>query len=96
RIDGPLGSIESRDGQTIHLFSERQDLLPKGELWQHDLRLDRGDTFVALAEHFIACIAEEREPITSGRRQRRPLEAVCAAYRSMASGGQPVRLSDPA
>ncbi len=92
RIDGELGSIETRDGRTIHLFSERADLLPGGELREHTIHVPEGDTFEALIAHLLACMADGSEPITSGRRQRRALEAVCAAYRSMAEGGASVTL----
>jgi predicted dehydrogenase len=95
RIDGELGSIEARDGRTIHLFSERADLLPGGELREHTIHVPEEDTFTALIAHLLACIAHGSEPVTSGRRQRRALEAVCAAYRSMAEGGGPVTLSGP-
>jgi predicted dehydrogenase len=93
RIDGDLGSLSVRDGRTIRLFSEREDLLPEGELTQHDIYVPAEDTFALEIEHFIQCIRKGVAPITSGRSQRRPLEIVLAAYRSMASGGQPVMLS---
>jgi predicted dehydrogenase len=89
RIDGDLGSMSVRDGQTIHLFSERPDLLPGGELVQHDIHVPERDTFALEVEHFIQCVRTGVEPITSGRSQRRPLELVLAAYRSMETG-QPV------
>ena len=95
RIDGELGSIEVRDGRTIHLFSERADLLPGGELREHILYVPEQDTFTVLIAHLLACMADGSEPITSGRRQRRALEAVCAAYRSMDEGGAPITLSAP-
>jgi predicted dehydrogenase len=95
RIDGELGSIETRDGRTIRLFSERADLLPAGELREHIIHVPEQDTFTALIAHLLACIADGSEPITSGRRQRRALEAVSAAYRSMAESGAPVTLSAP-
>ena len=91
RIDGDLGSLSVQDGQTIRLFSEREDLLPGGPLVQHDIHVPGADTFVLEIEHFLQCIKTGIEPVTSGRSQRRPLEIVLAAYRSMASG-QPVTL----
>jgi len=94
RIDGDLGSLSVHDGCTIHLFSEREDLLPRGELREHHLYVPPADTFLLEIEHFCQSIRTGREPITSGRSQRRPLEAVLAAYRSMETG-QPVRLSTP-
>jgi UDP-N-acetylglucosamine 3-dehydrogenase len=44
------------------------------------------DTFVAEIGHFIDCIDERREPITSAREQRNPLVAVLAAYASFERG----------
>ncbi|MGH2352287.1 MAG: hypothetical protein ACRDJN_11825, partial [Chloroflexota bacterium] len=49
------------------------------------------DTFAAEIAHFLECVRAGAEPITSGRSQRRPLEIVLAAYRSMETG-QPVTL----
>jgi predicted dehydrogenase len=92
RIDGDLGSLSVEDGKTIRLFSERSDFLPGGSLAQHDIYVPEADTFLLEIEHFIGSIRTGVEPITSGRSQRRPLEVVLAAYRSMGSGG-PVRLS---
>jgi predicted dehydrogenase len=93
RIDGDLGCVSVRDGRTIRLFSEREDLLPEGELTQHDIYVPAEDTFSLEIQHFIGCIRKGVTPITSGRSQRRPLEIVLAAYRSMESGGQSVTLS---
>ncbi len=86
RIDGELGSLAVEDGQTIRLFSERAEWLPGGALTQHDIHVPEGDTFLLEAQHFLECVRTGQEPITSGRSQRRPLEAVLAAYRSMESG----------
>ena len=44
------------------------------------------DPFEAEVRHFIGCVREHLEPLTSGRSQRRTLELVVAAYESMASG----------
>lgn len=92
RIDGDLGSISIDDGRTIHLFSEREDLRSLDELAQHDIYVPEADTFALEVEHFLDCIRTGKEPVTSGRSQRRPLEVVLAAYRSMESG-QPVQLT---
>jgi predicted dehydrogenase len=90
-IDGDLGSLLVQDGQTIQLFSERDDLLIGGALTQHDIHVPAADTFLLEAEHFIQSIRAGKEPVTSGRSQRRSLEIVLAAYESMRSG-QPVTL----
>ncbi len=91
RIDGDLGSIIVPGYRTIRVFSERSDFLPHGALAQHDIHIPEEDTFALEIGHFIECIRTGAEPITSGRSQRRPLEAVLAAYRSMEIG-LPVRL----
>lgn len=93
RIDGDLGSLSVRDGRTIRLFSEWEDCLPGGALAQHDIYVPPEDTFALEVEHFLQCIRTGQEPLTSGRSQRRPLEIVLAAYRSMESGGRPITLS---
>lgn len=92
RIDGDLGSMSSHDGKTLHLFSERQDYVVNGALAQRDIYIPESDTFYLEIRHFLQCIETGQEPITSGRSQRRPLEIVLAAYRSMETG-QPIALS---
>jgi predicted dehydrogenase len=89
RIDGSLGSLWVEDGHTIHLFSEREDYLLGQSLIGHKIYVPPQDTFVLEVEHLLACLQMGKEPITSGRRQRKPLAVVLAAYRSMETG-QPV------
>lgn len=93
RVDGELGSLAVRDGRTIQLFSEREDYRLGGELVQHDIYVPPADTFALEVAHFIECVRTSAEPLTSGRSQRRALEAVLAAYRSMERGGEVVKLS---
>jgi len=93
RIDGELGSLAVRGGRTIRLFSEREDYRPGGELVQHDIHVPKVDTFALEVAHFMECVRTGKEPLTSGRLQRRALEAVLAAYRSMELGGEVVKLS---
>jgi predicted dehydrogenase len=95
RIDGDLGSLTVCDGRTIHLFSERPEFLPGGALAQHDIYVPEANTFDLEIAHFLSCVYTGKEPGTSGRSQRRPLEIVLAAYESMASG-MPVTLPLPA
>jgi predicted dehydrogenase len=98
RIDGELGSIAAREGTAIRVFSER----PSGEhtvndaapLVQHELHVPAADVFEREIAHFVECVRTGREPETSGLDQRRPLEIVLAAYRSMESG-HPVTLAAP-
>jgi predicted dehydrogenase len=92
RIDGDLGSLSVRDGQTIHLFTEQGTPFLGERLVQHDIVVPPQDTFLLEVEHFIHCVQTGEEPLTSGRAQRRPLEFVLAAYESMATG-RPVVLS---
>jgi predicted dehydrogenase len=91
RIDGELGSLAVRDGRTVRLFSEQPAFLPAGALAQHDLYVPPANTFELEIAHFLSCLRTGQEPLTSGRTQRRPLEAVLAAYRSMQLGA-PVAL----
>jgi predicted dehydrogenase len=91
RIDGDLGSLAVQDGRTIHLFSERKNLLPWETLTQLDLLVPEADTFVLEIEHFLQALRTGQEPLTSARSQRRALEIVLAAYQSMQSG-RPVEL----
>ena len=86
RIDGALGSLSVQDGRTIQLFSERPEFLPGGALAQHSIYVPEANTFELEVEHLLTCLRTGKEPMTSGRSQRRPLEIVLAAYQSMASG----------
>lgn len=91
RVDGDLGSIAARVGAPIRLFSKRSEYLPGGALAEHELHVPAVDVFERELAHFVACVHGGREPETSGRDQRRPLEIALAAYRSMETG-RPVRL----
>ena len=93
RVDGDLGSLSVEDGRTIRLFSEQDDgAALNGEgLVQHEIHVPEQDTFVLEIGHFMQAVRTGEEPITGGRSQRKPLEVVLAAYRSMESG-QPVKV----
>jgi len=93
RIDGELGSMSVVDGQTIVLFSEHPEYRRGSHLSQLLIHVPPQDTFELEMAHFCHCVESGEEPLTSGRSQRRPLEAVLAAYKSMELGGQPVVLS---
>jgi len=86
RIDGELGSLSVHGGRTIELFSEREDYRLGGELVQHDIYMPEADTFALEAAHFMECVRTGAEPLTSGHSQRRALEAVLAAHRSIELG----------
>jgi UDP-N-acetyl-2-amino-2-deoxyglucuronate dehydrogenase len=85
RIDGDLGSLVTRAGRTIELYSEHPAYAADGPR-QHTFVVPEEDTFRVEIAHFLECIRTGAEPLTSGRSQRRPLELVLAAYRSMESG----------
>ena len=89
RIDGELGSIVVEDGRTIRLFSEKEGWQLGEKLIQHEIYVPEQDTFLLEVQHFLECVHSGQKPITSGISQRRPLEIVLAAYRSMQTG-QPV------
>lgn len=85
RIDGSLGTITYRGGGVVHLFSSPQRA--RGSSIQETIDAGQNDTFQAEIGHFLHCVKNGQEPITSARSQRRPLELVLAAYQSMGSGG---------
>lgn len=91
RIDGDLGHLAVVDPTTIRVFSERPDYAPGGALMEHAIHVPPANTFALEIAHFMHCVRSGDEPVTSGRLQRRPLEIVLAAYRSMETG-RPVRL----
>jgi predicted dehydrogenase len=91
RIDGDLGHLAVVDPTTIRVFSERADYALGGALVEHSIHVPPADTFALEIAHFMQCIRTGDEPITSGRLQRRPLELVLAAYRSMETG-RPARI----
>ena len=93
RIDGDLGSMSVVDGQTIVLYSEQARYRVDENPVQHQIHVPGQDAFDLEIAHFLHCVRTGDEPLTSGRSQRRPLEAVLAAYQSMEMGGQPVVLS---
>lgn len=86
RLDGDLGSIVTLDGKTIRFYSEHEAYLMHGAPLQHELVVPEEDTFEIEIGHFIESVQSGSEPITGGRSQRKPLEIVLAAYRSMQTG----------
>lgn len=94
RIDGDLGHLAVAEPTTIRVFSEHPDYARGGALVKHAIHVPPADTFALEIDHFIQCLRSGEEPLTSGRRQRRALEVVLAAYRSMETG-QPVLLPPP-
>ena len=86
RVDGELGSLYSPDPRSLQLFSYRDDYLVNGRPVRKDIHVPEADTFLIEVLHFLKCIQTGQEPNTSGRLQRRSLELVMAAYRSMETG----------
>ena len=86
RIDGDLGSLYSPDLRTLQLYSAREDYLVDGRPMRKDIHIPESDTFLLEVLHFLKCLHTGQEPSTSGRVQRRALELVLAAYRSMETG----------
>jgi len=90
RVDGALGSLSVTRGEasvdTLRLFSEREEYRVGGAPAEQRVLVPASDSFAEEVGHFLECLRTGREPLTSGRTQRRPLEAVLAAYRSMESG----------
>jgi predicted dehydrogenase len=80
RVDGERGSLEVSDQEHIRVFDERQ---PDSERIEH---VPPGDTFEREIGHSLGVIRGEVAPCSDGRSQRRALEVVLAAYRSMATG----------
>jgi predicted dehydrogenase len=85
RIDGSTGTITYDGGGIVHVFSSPQRA--RGSSIQETVEVGQNDTFQAEIAHFLDCVESGQEPITSARSQRRPLELVLAAYRSMDEGG---------
>ena len=85
-VHGSLGSLwfDSRPaGDRISLYRESQD--GQQELVEEIVN-PASDTFQAEVSHFLDCLDNGAEPITSGREERNPLVAVLATYASMERG----------
>jgi predicted dehydrogenase len=88
RVDGDLGSLTvSHDDTQVRIYSEKPGVckVVDGRPRESVVML-KGDSFQAEIAHFIECVRAGQEPLTSGRRQRKPLELVQAAYESIRSG----------
>ncbi|HEY9214418.1 MAG TPA: Gfo/Idh/MocA family oxidoreductase [Ancylobacter sp.] len=89
-IDGSRGTI--RLGQDFRMVittgggSETLDVAPPVHGWMERPWHLIQESVVAIQQHWIACLAERREPSTSGRDNLKTLALVDAAYRSAASG----------
>ena len=86
RIEGESGSIRAAgtNGGRIVLFRDSVvDPLLSGVPCETEIVVPEVDTFELEVGHFITCVRDGKEPITAGRKMRRPLALVLAAYESM-------------
>jgi predicted dehydrogenase len=83
-VHGNLGSLWF-DADRIRLYRSDQDAQPEHV---EEIPVAREDTFAAEWRHFLECLESGGEPVTSGRRERAPLQAVLAAYESMRRGSR--------
>jgi predicted dehydrogenase len=86
RIEGENGSIRAAgaNGGRILLFRDSvSDPLLADAPFETEMIIPEVDTFELETAHFVACVRDGREPITAGRKMRRPLALVLAAYESM-------------
>ncbi len=82
-VHGSEGSLWF-DGAGLRLYAAEQDEQAEAE---KVINVPEADTFVLELGHFLDCLDDPaREPVTSGREQRKPLVAVRAAYESMRTG----------
>lgn len=89
RIEGDSGSIfaQGTNGGRIRLFRDSGgDPTLAESCAESEIIVPELDTFQIEAAHFIHSISAKKEPTTSGREMRKPLELVLAAYRSMSKG----------
>lgn len=86
RIEGERGSIRAAgtNGGRIVLFRDslRDPLLARVP-FETEIIVPEVDTFDLEVGHFVECVLTGKEPITTGKRMRKPLELVLAAYKSM-------------
>lgn len=86
RIEGERGSIRASgtNGGTIRLFRDSlDDPALSSSFAESELIVPEVDTFRLEVAHLLQCVAAGTEPRTSGRRMKRALELVLAAYQSM-------------
>ena len=88
RIDGDLGSLVVHNSRRVTFYTEATEWAgAPGEVpREHEVTVPAEDSFEREVAHFVQCMRTGEEPLTSGRRQRRPLELVFAAYESIRTG----------
>ncbi len=83
-IHGSLGSLWFADDH-YELYTQHED----GHVAQaKHVTVPPGETFVAETSHFLDCLEQDLEPITSAREERQPLVAVIATYESFRRGAR--------
>ena len=86
RIEGANGSIRAAgtNGGRIVLFRDfvAEPLLADAP-FETEMIIPEVDTFELETAHFVACVRDGKEPVTAGRKMRRPLALVLAAYEFM-------------
>jgi len=85
-INGSLG--------TITVFQEEIEIYgaETGEDSCQRIKVPGNDAFIEEIKHFINCVQNDEEPITSGEEERKSLAVICAGYESLEKGGIPVRV----
>jgi predicted dehydrogenase len=78
-VHGSQGSLWFH-GDRLKLYTAAQDGHPERV---EEIVIPARDTFQAEIVHFLDCLDSGREPLTSGREERKPLAAVLATYASM-------------
>lgn len=93
RIDGEYGSIVAAGthGGTIRIYSDRKNIKDNEKYVEEEIIIPEKDTFQLEIDHFLKCILEDIEPVTSGKRMKKSLKLVMAAYESIATG-MPVKI----
>lgn len=81
-VHGSRGSLWFYNEQ-IQTYTASQDGRPDSV---ETITVEARNTFEAEIEHFLDCLDDGAEPITSGRDQRKPLAAVVATYESFKLG----------
>jgi predicted dehydrogenase len=83
-VHGSLGSLWL-DAERLRLYQSEEDDHPEQV---EEIPVAQQDTFEAEWAHFLDCLGSGGEPVTSGRSQRAPLQAVLAAYESLRRGSR--------
>lgn len=90
-IDGSEGTLRLAQGYRLSVRGRdgtfEEDVSPPLLSWASKPWHNVQESVLAIQQHWVACLAEGREPDTSGRDNLRTFALVHAAYESAASGG---------